>query len=207
MPSDNFLFTATDKRNSAYSGSYPSSNLRTAAREIKDYASDLPLALTLGTVAKESTIGKKPNATPYDRWQALPELGARIKAIKHPNYLTQLTNAFDRQIRSEGEESFLSPIVYKSGRGSVKGNNVDIQNRNIAQALTYDPELKSIDLSASIGAAKLREGMQKFNNVEKAAQWYNTKEKDRGARVMSLGNDLLRNPSVRQILVEEGLIK
>ena len=64
QPSDNFLFTATDKRNSAYSGRYSSRNLRIAAREIKDYASDLPLALTLGTVAKESTIGKKPNATP-----------------------------------------------------------------------------------------------------------------------------------------------
>jgi hypothetical protein len=231
---DNFYLKTAHPENQDYSGEYSVNGLRQIARDIKEYGSDLPLDLTVGTAIKEST-GAKPGMKetnkkspnygkvldmniPYSRWKAERTLDSDVAAAKHPNYLARLGQAQEQLYAKEGEEKFTSPWVWQNrketGRGFYKGNNQQIQDRIIGSAL-QQPALKDEDFAVPTAMSKLREGLQKFKGDKNlAAQWYNwdernprTQVKDRGARVMDLGRMAMESPAVRQILKEEGLLK
>jgi len=205
--------------NKTYKGYYPVAGIRQVARDIKEFMPDLPLELTLGTAAKESTLAKFEAlygtknlgdvSAEYMRWMAAPRsIEEKVMAIKHPKYLKALTDALDERARTN-PDYFLSDKIYdKNIRRSRTANNMEIRDRNIAEACVGDDILDKEELSARLAGMKLREGMQKYKgDLKKAAQWYNPKEPERAERVLDLGRTALSHPEVRRILKEEGLLE
>jgi len=212
--------------NKTYKGYYPVAGIRQVARDIKEFMPDLPLELTLGTAAKESTLAKfegsfkqkYPNLAndnryededEYLRWYAQPWfIKQRVEAVKHPKYHNLLNNALDRYLERVGADEFLNNKAISSGGKYKTLNNTQIRDRNIANAIIDDPILGSLRMSARLAGMKLREGMQKYKgDLNKTAQWYNTGEPDRAERVLDLGRTALSHPEVRRILKEEGLLE
>jgi hypothetical protein len=205
--------------NKSYKGYYPVSGIRQIARDIKEFMPDLPLELTLGTAAKESTLGKAhavyglknlgDTTAEYMRWKARPRNYKEIvMALKHPKYLKALTDALDEGVRTN-PDYFLNEKFYDDNTGQIRiGTNTEIRDRNIVEAYNISDELREKELSARFAGMKLREGMQKYKgDLGKAAQWYNFNEPERAERVLDLGRTALSHPEVRAILKEEGLLE
>ena len=211
--------------NKSYKGYYPVSGIRQIARDIKEFMPDLPLELTLGTAAKESALAKNEGSfiekypkhrdgKPYDdtyefqRWYSIPFfIKERVEAVKHPKYLNLLNNALDRYLQKVGPDEFLNDKAISSDGKYKTLSNIQIRDRNIANAIMDDPILGSATMSSRLAGMKLREGMQKYKgDLGKAAQWYNFNEPERAERVLDLGRTALSHPEVRRILKEEGLL-
>ena len=226
MQTKKILLEPRLQSNRAYRGHYSREGIRIIAKDIKEFMPDIPLELAIGTAAKESALAKDEGSfiekypkhrdgKPYDdtyefqRWYSIPFfIKERVKAVKHPKYLNLLNNALDRYLQKVGPDEFLNDKAISSDGKYKTLSNIQIRDRNIANAIMDDPILGSATMSSRLAGMKLREGMQKYKgDLGKAAQWYNFNEPERAERVLDLGRTALSHPEVRAILKEEGLLE
>ena len=176
--SANFYFKPSDQDFKAYKGYLPKNGVFNALKAYDKYVvgegRNIPLNLWLGTALKETTLGK------YFR-DDQGELVAMPKGEVHNNPMQAMPD---------------DDKYWKQASGKYGGRFAGGDFSEVGDAMVK----RGVDPLIDFAGYKLQEGIDKFKTPERASRWFNMNDPAPRKKIPHLGQDLLKNSTVQQII-------
>ena len=174
----NFYFQPSDQAFAKHEGYLPKNGVFNALKAYDKYVvgegRSIPLDLWLGTALQETTLGR------FFRGDD-GKLVAMPKGEVHPNPMQAMPD----------DDKYWQKMAAKYG-GKINGGDFS----EVGDAMVK----KGVDPLIDFAAFKLQEGIDRFKTPERASRWYNTGDPVPRERIPSLGQDLKKNSTVKQII-------